>query len=376
MLALIQPPSPHGVVKATCGIDDGAPLPTKRSVRAKLSQYLFYELYGEAILPIKVSERVSGLSMVFEFSCERLRERRTFVMGVAALMIYFAHFYAYADLGLLNKLFAYGNWGVDVFLLLSGFGMCYSMSKPCSSIDFYWKRLVRIGVPYLVLAIPFCFVSDILVAQTADWGLFVLDLSTLSYWLLHRGAWYVAMLVPLYLLVPFFGRLANRFGAAFFCVISAVFCALLSLGLNWSFSDSDIVVNVVFVIQRLPSFFVGWLFADRLMSGKDWTVGLQEAILTSGIALFAWFLTRNTGCTGFLPALLIAFWVSGFHQLPLEGLFEKLGEASLESYLLNIYVLAFMRDVFGWGGGFLAISRSLWLRFPEHSSFIVFWRGR
>lgn len=296
--------------------------------------------------------------MVLEFSCERLRERRTFVMGIAALMIYFAHFYAYADLGLLNKLFAYGNWGVDVFLLSSGFGMRYSMSKSSSSIVFYWKRLVRIGVPYLVLAIPFCFASDILFAQTADWGLFALDVSTLSYWLLHRGAWYVAMLVPLYLLVPSFGRLANRFGAAFVCVISAVFCTLLSLGFKWGFSNSDIVANVVFVIQRLPSFFVGWLLADRLIRGKDWTVGLWEAILASGVALFVWFLTRNTGCTGFLPAILIAFWVSGFRQLPLEGFFEKLGEASLESYLLNIYMLAFMRDVFGWGGvlGYLAVS--------------------
>ena len=289
--------------------------------------------------------------MVFEFSCERLRERRTFVMGVAALMIYFAHFYAYADLGLLNKLFAYGNWGVDVFLLLSGFGMCHSMSKSSSFSVFYWKRFARIGVPYLIIAIPFCFISDILVAHTADWGLFALDVSTLSYWLLHRGAWYVAMLVPLYLLVPLFGRLTNRFGAAFVCVISAVFCALLSLGFKRSFSDSSFVANVVFVIQRLPSFFVGWLLADRLMRGKDRTVGLQVAILASGITLFTWFLTRNTGCTGFLPAMLIAFWVSGFHQLPLEVFFEKLGEASLESYLLNIYVLAFMRDVFGWGGG-------------------------
>lgn len=287
--------------------------------------------------------------MVFEFSCERLREGRTFVMGVAALMIYFAHFYAYADLGLPNKLFAYGNWGVDVFLLLSGFGMCHSMTKSSSNSVFYWKRFVRIGVPYLIIAIPFCFFSDILVAQTADWGLFVLDVSTLSYWLFHRGAWYVAMLAPLYLLVPFFRRLANRFGAVFFCVISAVLCALLSLGFKRSFSDSDFVANVVFVIQRLPSFFVGWLLADRLMRGKDQTVGLQVAILASGIALFAWFLTRNTGCTGFLPAMLIAFWVSGFRQLPLEDFFEKLGEASLESYLLNIYVLAFMRDVFGWG---------------------------
>ncbi len=58
------------------------------------------------------------------------------------------------------------------------------------------------GVPYLVLAVPFYFASDILVANQGDWGLFVLDVSTLSYWLLHWGAWYVAMLVPLYLFGP------------------------------------------------------------------------------------------------------------------------------------------------------------------------------
>lgn len=70
-------------------------------------------------------------------------------MGVAAFMIYFAHFYAYADLGVVNRLFAYGNWGVDVFLLLSGFGICHSMSKSPSDGDFYLKRFVRVGVPYL-----------------------------------------------------------------------------------------------------------------------------------------------------------------------------------------------------------------------------------
>lgn len=80
--------------------------------------------------------------MVFEFSCERLRERRTFVMGVAALMIYFAHFYAYADLGLLNKLFAYGNWGVDVFLLLSGFACVIQCPNLLLSVYFTGSGLL------------------------------------------------------------------------------------------------------------------------------------------------------------------------------------------------------------------------------------------
>lgn len=122
-----------------------------------------------------------------EFSIQRLRERRTLVMGIAALMIYFAHVYSYADLGTLGAFFTYANWGVDVFLLVSGFGIGHSIAKCPIARKFYWKRLVRVGVPYLILAVPFYFASDILVADQGDWGLFVLDVSTLSYWLLHRG---------------------------------------------------------------------------------------------------------------------------------------------------------------------------------------------
>lgn len=206
--------------------------------------------------------------MALELSCERLRGRRTFVMGVAAFMIYFAHFYAYADLGVVNRLFAYGNWGVDVFLLLSGFGIYHSMSKSPSDGDFYLKRFARVGVPYLFLAIPLYFASDILLARTADWGLFALDVSTLSYWLFHRGAWYVAMLVPLYLLVPYFERLIDRFGAASICVILALFSIIVAFGLRLGFPDFAVAANVSNVAQRLPSFFVGWLLGYRLMTGK------------------------------------------------------------------------------------------------------------
>lgn len=57
-----------------------------------------------------------------------------------------------------------------------------------------------------------------------------------------------------------------------------------------------------------------------------------------------------------MPALVIAFWVSAPQRLPFECFLEKLGKASLESYLLNIYVLALMRDAFGWVGGHRGLS--------------------
>lgn len=204
-----------------------------------------------------------------EFSIQRLRERRTLVMGIATLMIYFAHVYSYADLGTLGSFFTYGNWGVDVFLLVSGFGICHSIAKCPIAREFYWKRLVRVGVPYLVLAIPFYFASDILVANQGDWGLFVLDVSTLSYWLLHRGAWYVAMLVPLYLLVPLVGSFCRRFGAPVVCIVATFLSAAVALFLKAAFTDAGLALNVANVFQRIPSFFTGYLLADRLISGKS-----------------------------------------------------------------------------------------------------------
>lgn len=205
---------------------------------------------------------------ILTFSCERLSERRASVMGVAALMIYFAHVYAYADLGIINRFFSYGNWGVDVFLLMSGFGMCHSMAEHPAAGVFYWKRFVRVGVPYLVLAIPFCFASDVLIAQAVDWGLFALDVSTLSYWLFHRGAWYVAMLVPLYLSVPFIGRLVRGYGAPVICIAASVLSFIIASVLRGFFPDPGFAGNVANVAQRLSSFFAGWLLADRMISGR------------------------------------------------------------------------------------------------------------
>lgn len=206
---------------------------------------------------------------VLEFSIQRLRERRTLVMGIAALMIYFAHVYSYADLGTFGAFFTYANWGVDVFLLVSGFGICHSMAKCPIAREFYWKRLVRVGVPYLVLAVPFYFASDILVAKQGDWGLFVLDVSTLSYWLFHRGAWYVAMLVPLYLLVPPLDGFCRRLGAPVVCIVATVLSAAVALFLKAAFTDAGLALNVANVFQRIPSFFTGYLLADRLISGKS-----------------------------------------------------------------------------------------------------------
>ena len=62
---------------------------------------------------------------------------RTQLMGVAALMILVCHAAASHVLmpHWLGKLMDLGNYGVDIFLMLSGLGLYYSLSKkPITSV--------------------------------------------------------------------------------------------------------------------------------------------------------------------------------------------------------------------------------------------------
>ena len=99
----------------------------------------------------------------------RFSKQRQLVMGIAALMIYFAHAYAIVPVdGVIAKLFSFGNLGVDIFLFASGFGMYYSLRNGggrFSLRQFYWKRFVRVGVPFLLISVPVYLLLDMLISR-------------------------------------------------------------------------------------------------------------------------------------------------------------------------------------------------------------------
>ena len=64
---------------------------------------------------------------------------------------------------------------------------------------------MRLIAPYCMIAGTWYGLLDLLIERNP--ALFLYDISTLSFWLEHKGAWYVAMLIPVYLLFPYF--LAN-----------------------------------------------------------------------------------------------------------------------------------------------------------------------
>lgn len=124
-------------------------------------------------------------------------------------------------------------------------------------------------------------------------------------------------------------------------LLEAIACALLAPG-------APVLGNVGFVLQRLPSFVCGWFIGKYAKERTCWDFSTCGIALAAIIALVAWKLAARYGVNlNFLITvvglLLAARFIGGLAL-------TRLGAASLESYLFNIYLLALFRDAFGWGG--------------------------
>lgn len=96
------------------------------------------------------------------YNLGNLSQYRTPLMGMSIIMILLCH--ARMDGAQLPdvvlSILSLGNWGVDIFLLVSGIGMYYSISKKGNNINWEgWilSRLKRVLIPYLILESPFWF---------------------------------------------------------------------------------------------------------------------------------------------------------------------------------------------------------------------------
>ena len=139
-----------------------------------------------------------------KFSLKYLSDYRTPLMGIAALMVVLCHApkFGVSMTCSVATILQAGGLGVDIFLLLSGIGCYYSLSKlgNVSIASWYKRRLVRIFVPYALMQIPFGIYW--LCVCNFDFFDSLYEFSTIKFWTLHKGAWYVALLLPLYMLTP------------------------------------------------------------------------------------------------------------------------------------------------------------------------------
>lgn len=260
------------------------------------------------------------------FSCFR-----TELMGFATILILLCHIQSSGIevSAVVGKLLSYGNLGVEIFFFLSGVGMYYSLSKNNNFFSWYKKRYLRILLPYCIISIPWFVLIDILGKNSFE--AFFLDLSTLSYWLYHKGAWFIAALIPLYAITPLLVKYLNSRCGVYLFIVLMIFTISAEL-----IDFEGIWGNIFFVIKRLPCFFCG-IYIGQFVKTK------YKISYFKGLIIILVFISVIRLLGGWWwPAVFIImpFMCKVFENISfVTKFFRFMGNISLESYVMNICLL-------------------------------------
>ncbi len=137
-------------------------------------------------------------------------ETTTELKGLAILMVVLSHigYFLVSDNRFLVPLSNYAGVGVDLFLILSGYGLvATALRRPLSIGKFYLKRLVRVYVPVLItviffLALDFFVLHKIYPTKNIIQSLLGFFPNADIYGDLNSPLWYITPMLAYYLLFP------------------------------------------------------------------------------------------------------------------------------------------------------------------------------
>ena len=102
------------------------------------------------------------MKKIFEWNYLKLVSKyKKELMGIATIWIFLLHKWEriFGNIRIIGPIewytVNYGACGVDIFMFLSGIGLVFSIAKAKTIKEFYYRRIKRIFVPYIIDAIMF-----------------------------------------------------------------------------------------------------------------------------------------------------------------------------------------------------------------------------
>lgn len=285
-----------------------------------------------------------------------------YLRGIAALMIVWHH-------GLIQltgafewlppALHRFGNSGVDLFFVISGFIMVVSVTgRPTTPMNFFWRRIVRVVPLYWVLT------SIMVIASILAPSLFktlIVSPSTLILSLLfipHFSASFPAAAWPL--LVPGWTLNYEMFFYAVFAVclafpktirMNVLVATMLGLVLaRYAFGPFSSAVGLTYTDPLLLEFVAGVVTGLVFSAGRlQISFGTATACIIMGFLLLAtrdseWFHFFGQLCGATLIVIgSLHPKISAFRS----SILEQLGDASYSIYLTHLFTLGILRVMWG-----------------------------
>lgn len=272
-----------------------------------------------------------------------LSKHRTELMGVAALMIILCHTPIYVNMpGVLRHILPNGAAGCDIFLFLSGMGICvsYSNRQKNNFILWLWLRYKRIVVPFVLIEIGTHIIwgEYFVFSQSQFWE----NLTGFYYLTGHYTLWYISCALFLYLLTPIIDILLNSdkklLWLFFLCAASLIFS-------YYTVENNSILYNWQYIIQRWPSYFFGYSLANSIMRQERMSILLLVILPLFVCILF--IICNHKYYTNFslfwvqgVPLMTISAWViEKIKSKFVNGFLVFMGGISLESYITNMLLL-------------------------------------
>ena len=273
-------------------------------------------------------------------------------MGFAALYISFMHLFTelYPDLvgGVLGQILSRGNLGVEIFLVISGIGLYYSLSKNFNLQKFYTKRIWRVVIPWLVVSGVYWLIIGAL-SRSFSFADFLLNWTGLSLWVNGTTTvWYVSFIVIMYAVYPVI-YLVQRQRSEYLILLMAAVVVINCLLYRFAFTYYDMVE---IALTRIPIFLFGSYLGEQLFNRVEDTKHLRTGYLSITILLFLLSLAihgrdknlsilfyRYGGAGIALVIMLVLCWI--FFKLslsPVRSVLRLYGEMSLEYFLIHVFL--------------------------------------
>ena len=216
---------------------------------------------------------------------EDLSTYRTALMGFAILIIVLYHFSGRGGINMVDKVirlvFSQGYVGVDIFMVVSGLGLTFSLLKNENLREYYIKRWVRIFPFFTFITLIECWII-----RGEGFGLALLRSTTLGYWFgFPYIDWYIPALVGLYAVFPLIfhcivkpRRYWLALGIGIICFVAGIIIDVYGL-MDWK--------HMAFV-YRIPDFLMGCMVAVAIKDGYNEKVIIRYITISTllGVTVF------------------------------------------------------------------------------------------
>jgi peptidoglycan/LPS O-acetylase OafA/YrhL len=292
--------------------------------------------------------------------------------GVAVLMVVLSHigYFLVSDHQFLQPLSNYAGVGVDLFLILSGFGLSMSaLERPLSMRQFYLKKFWRLYVPVgvlltLLLVLDFAVLHKTYPLSLTIKNFFGLFPSADLYGDINSPLWFITLLLFFYLLFPLlFSRRfplvsAIIFGGISWSVsmsnlqsilpITEGVASLYRLHL-WAFPVGVAVAGVVYHVPRMSA-HVTRVVQNFMKNSAYWPI-VKMILFVLCSSWFVYIMTRSAVGQGWKKEEWVSIWcalatIAVFLTKPFESrALSIIGAYSFEIYLIH-WPLLYRYNVF------------------------------